>query len=131
MRAVGAYLRALRENQGLSQGKLAEMVGVAGNTIWRIEAGKQEPRADALAAILTAVHGRIEHIQELISSDVATLIDGERLAQERLVELQKIPPSELDRIMSDLRSEAERDPSLLRFFRRLLSGDRLSRDGDS
>lgn len=61
MKAVGAYLRALRESQGLSQGKLAEMVGVAGNTIWRIEAGKQEPRADALAAILTAVHGRIEH----------------------------------------------------------------------
>lgn len=120
MKAVGAYLRALRESQGLSQGKLAEMVGVAGNTIWRIETGRQEPRADALAAILTALHGRIEHVQTLISSDVATLLDGERLAQERLAELQKIPPSELDEIFTELRTKADQDSSWLLIFRRLL-----------
>lgn len=80
MLAVGAYLRALRSQQGLSQGKLAELVGVAGNTIWRIEAGDQEPRAGQLAALLTALHGRIEDIQNLITDNAATAADGEALA---------------------------------------------------
>jgi transcriptional regulator with XRE-family HTH domain len=80
MLAVGAYLRALRSHQGLSQGKLAELVGVAGNTIWRIEAGEQEPRAGQLAALLTALHGRIEDIQRLITDSAATAADGEELA---------------------------------------------------
>lgn len=60
----------------------------------------------------------------MISDDIATLLDGERLARERLAELQQIPQTELDTIIAELRSEAERDPSLLRFFRRLLHGGR-------
>lgn len=80
MRAVGAYLRALRAQQGISQGRLTELVGVAGNTIWRIEAGDQEPRAGQFAAILTALHGRIEDIQRLITDTAATPADGEALA---------------------------------------------------
>ena len=86
MQAAGAYLRALRTHQGLSQGKLAELVGVSGNTIWRIEAGDQEPRAGQLAALLTTLRGRIEDIQELISSTTATAADGEALAERMLTQ---------------------------------------------
>lgn len=88
MQAAGAYLRALRTHQGLSQGKLAELVGVSGNTIWRIEAGDQEPRAGQLAALLTTLRGRIEDIQELISSTTATAADGEALAERMLTQTE-------------------------------------------
>ena len=88
MEAAGAYLRALRTHQGLSQGKLAELVGVSGNTIWRIEAGDQEPRASQLAALLTTLRGRIEDIQELISSTTATAADGEALAERMLTQAE-------------------------------------------
>jgi transcriptional regulator with XRE-family HTH domain len=84
MEATGAYLRVLRTRQHLSQGKLAELVGVTGNTIWRIEAGDQEPKAAQLAALLTTLHGRIEDIQKLISDKAATIRDAERLADEAL-----------------------------------------------
>lgn len=80
MLAVGAYLRSLRAQQGLSQDGLATIVGVAGNTIWKIEAGKQEPRAGLLAAILTAVRGRIEDVHQLITDSGATEATGEALA---------------------------------------------------
>ena len=89
MQAAGAYLRALRTHQGLSQGKLAELVGVSGNTIWRIEAGDQEPRAGQLAALLTTLRGRIEDIQELISSATATAADGEALASQVLTQAER------------------------------------------
>lgn len=89
MQAAGAYLRALRTHQGLSQGKLTELVGVSGNTIWRIEAGDQEPRAGQLAALLTTLRGRIEDIQELISSATATAADGEALASQVLTQAER------------------------------------------
>lgn len=84
MKATGAYLRVLRTRQHLSQGKLAEMVGVTGNTIWRIEVGDQEPKAAQLAALLTTLHGRIEDVQKLITDKTATTRDAERLADEAL-----------------------------------------------
>lgn len=82
MIAAGAYLKALRTKTGLSQGKLAELIGVAGNTIWRIEAGKQEPGGGQLAALLTTLHGRVEDFQALIIDQKATAEDAERLAKQ-------------------------------------------------
>lgn len=75
MIAAGAYLKALRTKTGLSQGKLAELIGVAGNTIWRIEAGKQEPGGGQLAALLTTLHGRVEDFQALIIDQKATAFE--------------------------------------------------------
>lgn len=85
MQAVGVYLRALRARQKLTQGKLAELVGVTGNTIWRIEAGEQEPKIALLAAILTTLRGRIEDIQQLVNDKEATPHEAEQLADQALV----------------------------------------------
>lgn len=84
MEAVGAYIRALRQERELSQVRLAELVGVSNNTIWRIEAGQQEPKGNQLAAILTIVKGRIDHVYELLSNALATKADGEAKAKQHL-----------------------------------------------
>lgn len=84
MEAVGAYIRTLRLQQKLTQTKLAELVGVSNNTIWRIEAGQQEPGGSQLAAILTIIRGRIDHVYELLSNTFATKADGEKKAKQQL-----------------------------------------------
>ena len=48
---LGKRIKELRENQGLSQDKLAEAVGTSTTTISRIESGKQVPSATLVAKI--------------------------------------------------------------------------------
>lgn len=83
--AFGAYVKALRAQHKMSQGRLAELVGVAGNTIYRIEAGRQEPQTEQLASLLTVLGGRIKDVQELLSVG-ATKAKAKELAQEALTE---------------------------------------------
>lgn len=82
---LGAYLRALRKHWGWTQGKVAEMVGVAGNTIYRIEAGRQEPETTQLAALLTVLGGRIRDVQRLLSGNLGD-VTPQSLADEALNE---------------------------------------------
>lgn len=89
MEAVGAYIRALRLRQGLTQSKLAELVGVSGNTIWRIEKGRQEPEGIQLAAILTIIKGWIDDVYELLSNALATKLDGKTRAEQLLTEEER------------------------------------------
>ena len=46
--ALGAAVRARRESQGLSQARLALMIGSSKSHIWRIESGRVGRIADAL-----------------------------------------------------------------------------------
>ena len=50
------YLRECRKMRGLTQGKLAEIVGVHVNTILRWEYGKREPKASELQRIAEALN---------------------------------------------------------------------------
>lgn len=83
--AFGAYVRALRTQHKMSQGKLADLVGVAGNTIWRIEAGRQAPQTEQLAALFTILGGRIKDVRELLRTGT-TKAKAKELAQEALTE---------------------------------------------
>jgi transcriptional regulator with XRE-family HTH domain len=49
--ACGAFVRTARERDGLSQDELAELVGVARNTISRIETGSRSPSVEVLFAL--------------------------------------------------------------------------------
>lgn len=55
-RTVGENIRRERELAGLGLGDLAEHSGVSRNTIWRMEAGKQEPRLATVIALSFALH---------------------------------------------------------------------------
>jgi transcriptional regulator with XRE-family HTH domain len=84
MIATGAYLRALREAQGLSQGRLAELVRVTVNTIWRVEAGQQEPKTTLIVNLLAALSGRAEDLALLLNDPNATAADAYAVAERSL-----------------------------------------------
>jgi transcriptional regulator with XRE-family HTH domain len=80
--AVGAYIQRLRQKKDMSRIHLAKLVDTTETSLWRIESGKQEPRGPLLFALVQAVEGRIEDVQQLMFDDTATRDDAERLANE-------------------------------------------------
>lgn len=98
MIAAGAYLRALREGQGLSAedvaAKMTAMLKpvsgdpkpVSASTIWRIEEGEGRvgPTGYRLNAYLIIVNGLIDHLNKLMFDPAATAAEGERLARQHL-----------------------------------------------
>ncbi len=56
------HLKAIRAEKGLSQGELAEMVGVSRNTISSIETGQFNPTAKLALILCIALEKRFEDI---------------------------------------------------------------------
>jgi transcriptional regulator with XRE-family HTH domain len=52
---LGANIKAYRNNLGISQAKLAEMIDMATNYLGLIEGGKKFPSADMIERIATAL----------------------------------------------------------------------------
>lgn len=55
-------LKSIRTDKGLSQGQLAEMVGVSRNTISSIETGQYSPTAKLALILCIALDRRFEDI---------------------------------------------------------------------
>lgn len=64
MSALGEKLRRLRKAQGLTQGELAEKVGVDIKTIVRYETGKNSPKVEILELITKELGAKIVLIPE-------------------------------------------------------------------
>lgn len=64
MNTLGEKLRRLRKAQGLTQGELAEKVGVGINTIVRYETGKNYPKVEILELITKELGAKIVVIPE-------------------------------------------------------------------
>lgn len=64
MNALGEKLRRLRKAQGLTQGELAEKVGVDIKTIVRYETGKNSPKVETLELITKELGAKIVVIPE-------------------------------------------------------------------
>ncbi len=58
-KSLGCAIREQREAQGLSQQKLALMVGSSKSHIWRIESGKVSVGLDDLGRIADALDARV------------------------------------------------------------------------
>jgi transcriptional regulator with XRE-family HTH domain len=84
MEAAGAYLRVLRDARGLTQGDIADQLGVSLKTVQRIEGGEGRTLATTLAAFIDIVRGSPQQVQQLIVAPNGTAEDGERVAQEWL-----------------------------------------------
>jgi HTH-type transcriptional regulator/antitoxin HipB len=63
----GPLLRELRRGRGLTQARLAKMVDLPQSHLQKIEAGKTDPRASTVAALLRALG------YELAASDLQTI----------------------------------------------------------
>lgn len=64
MNALGEKLRRLRKAQGLTQGELAEKVGIGINTIVRYETSKNSPKVEILELITKELGAKIVVIPE-------------------------------------------------------------------
>lgn len=113
---LGAYIRALRQHMRpkVSQKRLADIVGAAGNTIYRIEAGMQEPQ-EYLASILTAIGGRIKDVPRLQSQeadvDLALRLAGEAITERVLLDWANTDERRL-RFLHRIREMSSDDPEL-------------------
>lgn len=106
--AGSAYLRTLRKAQkGLTQEGLAERIGVSGNTIYRIEAGVQEPKTKQIISLLAILQGDARDLSELINNPSATEQDGELKAAQRLQSIAaQATPEQRKTIADQLRQMA-------------------------
>ncbi len=83
-KAVGAYLRKLRESRGLSVAEIAEKLGSEPSQIWRIEKWRSDTRSSLVFKFIALVRGSAEDVFLLMNNPNATEEDGERLADLRL-----------------------------------------------
>lgn len=115
-KSLGAYIRALRRHMRpkVSQKKLAELADTTNNTIWRIEAGEQEPQ-EMLPDILTIIGGRIKDVAQLRKRDGDTAL-ALRLAEEAITERQLLDWACTDekrlRLLHRIREMSADDPNL-------------------
>jgi hypothetical protein len=82
--AVGAYLRYLREAQGLQAVDIADKIGTNQTQVWRIENWKSDTRGTLLFKFIRAVNGDANDVELLINNPSATISDGEALAKLRI-----------------------------------------------
>ena len=67
MQAVGAYIRTLRESQGMTTNELAFATGLNVTYIWRVESGNtKDPGLERISKIVEALKGRGDHIVSLL-----------------------------------------------------------------
>lgn len=76
---IGSRIRKYREERGLSQKQLAEMIGVKNNRVSNWEQGLNRPDADILAALCRALQVSPSELLDV------RLVDDELNAQERKV----------------------------------------------
>lgn len=105
--AVGSRLRWAREQSGLSQGQVAERLGVHRPTISQLEAGRRHVRADEIAALARMYDVREEWIvrgidMQDVRSDPRFTIAARELAKMKPEDLETIL-----RLLSALKSRDE------------------------
>lgn len=61
---VGEKIKVLRDEKGLSRGKLAELADVSYNTIKECELGKRKPRKFTLELIAAALGVGVDELRE-------------------------------------------------------------------
>ena len=76
---IGSRIRKYREERGLSQKQLAELIGVKNNRVSNWEQGVNRPDADILAALCRALQVSPSELLDV------RLVDDELNAQERKV----------------------------------------------
>ena len=137
--AVGAYVRRLRERQGLTMAQVAAQAQVSPNYVWRIEAAQvRDPGFAHLAGLLRAVGGSADDVATILL-DHLTSAAAEQCAERRLADAPGIVlvPShdELSSLLQSIRrafpaGQAQRraNRAFLRALRALVSAWEIAAD---
>lgn len=127
MKALGAYFEVLRGDRG--RAALAADVGISEMSIWRIEDGSQEPRAELLNALVRTLRARWSDVEKLLSDSDATAEDGRQLAISLRSRLEQADSAdmrkqEINRLIDELERDPKKLDRLIGYGERLLEEDR-------
>ncbi len=122
-KAIGAYLRTLREARRLSRAAITQLIDVTESQIERIEKGAIDTRGTMLLQLADFFNGNLEHIKRLALTKNATEDDGKHLAQEWLASGQistTALPQDLEKIVRELASDPRRFGQWIGYGQRLV-----------
>lgn len=94
---IGANLKTARENMGLSQTQLGEMLGTTQNTVWRWENDRITPDDDTKLKLAQILNVSVAYLMG--ESDILTP-KGENSIDKMLSELSQIDPDLVARFRS-------------------------------
>lgn len=126
MSGVGAYIRTLREKQGITRSWVAEQVRTSETSLYRIEMGKQAPATALLIGIVKAIKGSFDDVEVLLQGNGSKSEVGEGLADTRLTQYAEEQAGSFRRRVGKDRADviARRlasDPDFVSAIRRLAS----------
>lgn len=94
---IGANLKAARENMGLSQTQLGEMLGTTQNTVWRWENDRITPDDDTKLKLAQILNVSVAY---LMGENDSLTPKGENSIDKMLSELSQIDPDLVARFRS-------------------------------
>lgn len=95
---IAQRLRIARENAGLTQGQVAQKLGLQRPTISEIEAGRRRVAAEELTELAT-----LYHVDTAWLTDEQTDVDTDRIKLAAR-ELAKLKPEDLNRVVDLLKA---------------------------
>jgi transcriptional regulator with XRE-family HTH domain len=100
-RTIGARIRALREQRGLSQTQLARKLGTLPQNMWQIETGTRGITVQQLILVARALDVSMDDIlgQSRRTRSLAPLPSSSRRLVRRMQRIQALPPEEQDAVL--------------------------------
>lgn len=105
-KAIGARIRALREQRGISQTKLARMLGTLPQSMWQVESGARGITVQQLIILARALEVSMDDIlgDSKRTRSLAPLPDGSRRLVRRMQRIQALPPEQREAVLKLLDS---------------------------
>ena len=99
-KAFGARIRDARTSAGLTQKRLAELVGVGAHTVWCWEAGRMKPHHHNLRAIASHTGTSVADIEGRTAVEAELRREAEAAFHDALDDL---PPEDIESIRNYIR----------------------------
>lgn len=110
MDAIGERIKEVRQERGLSQEELAQIINSTKSAISRYESGKRQPRLDQLQRIANALNVTVGFLQGYESMDAKQIIDALKRKDVREFErLMGLDPGSVVNIGQEFEEEAKKD----------------------
>lgn len=105
LRSFGARVRALREERGITQQRLSELLGVRASTVSQIETGDLSPTLTTIAAIARALKTRVPDLLDFEAPAAPTPDADER---DLLAHFRSLPPAHRQVVLGVARGLSDR-----------------------
>lgn len=106
MSVLGQRIHDRREQIGLTQEQLGELIGKDQKQIWRYEAGKQTPSAETLVQLARALETSTDYLvgESDVLKPIGSVDDLDELEVEMLELLRSQNPGQREKIMRAIKA---------------------------